>query len=106
MNALFSPEVWQYGDSFLAFENPTAPGVELRGFLERDSMKCAPRERSRAGLVSTERYMLIAEPAEDFSGAVGTKICRGESEFELVNANGVYVGELLSHWECVLRRVQ
>lgn len=77
------------------------------GFLEPlGAQSAAGGERSRAGVVSHERFRLVAEPAEEFSQGLSTRVRCGETEYKVLSIREIYAGEELSHRECVLRRVE
>lgn len=98
--------VWRYGRRLLAFDESSAGGREFYGFLDPMSLSSVVSEtRNKAGLVPTEEFRLIVEPAETFAYGTATTIVCGNIRFELLNVREVYDGEKISHRECVLLKV-
>lgn len=99
-------EVWRFGRKLLAFDAGSVAGREFYGFLEPMSFGFAVSEtRDRMGVVPTEEYQLIAAPAETFPYGAATQIVCGNAKFELLAVKEVFVGEKISHRECVLLKV-
>ena len=101
---MFSGDVWAYGRLFSVLGEDGLELRQFRGFLEHRGLSGAAHSKSRAGLVSNERFKLISEPGEDFPEGTGTKICCEGQIFELISTFEIYAGDGLSHRESVLRR--
>ena len=98
--------VWRYGRRLLALDESSAGGREFYGFLEPMSLSSEISEtRNKAGLVPSEEFRLIADPAESFAYGTATTIVSGNIKFEVLSVREVYDGEKISHRECVLLKV-
>jgi hypothetical protein len=98
-------DVWEFGREFFLMDEDGEKLRSFRGFLEHGGLSGRAYKKSRAGLVSKEKFRLISEPCEDFLPfGAGAKIyCEGCS-YELISSFEVYAGKALSHRESVLRR--
>lgn len=61
------------------------------------------RKSTRPGRVKGEKYLLIAEPTAIAAGETEVVVTADGVAYELLRAEPVYVGEILGHWEGVLR---
>lgn len=98
--------LWRYGQKLSAFDSVSAEGREFRGFLEPMNQHSeAEEKRNKAGILPTEKYLLLAEPTETFACGSATVIACGDLRFELLSVREVLDGEKLTHRECVLLKV-
>lgn len=58
---------------------------------------------ARPGRVDDERYLLIVGPGALVSGETGVTVSSGGRLYELLRAESVSVGGVVTHWEGVLR---
>ncbi len=98
--------LWGYGRKMSAYDGGLALGREFRGFLEpMNPLSGAEEARDKVGVLPTEKYLLLAEPAEAFACGSATSIICGGVRFELLSVREVFNGEKVSHRECVLLKV-
>ncbi len=97
--------LWQFGRMLFIRDEVSGEERAFRGFLEPLNLTAVEREkRSRAGVVQTEKFRLIAEPDESFSGGRDRLICSDNCEFEIIRIKELYYGDIISHRECILLR--
>ncbi|MEF9971340.1 MAG: hypothetical protein RR731_03395 [Oscillospiraceae bacterium] len=95
--------IWSFARVLTAFAGTATKGRKFLGFLEPlRPAETAKRVRTKAGFLPRERFRLLAEPKEDFSGI--TRLVCGGDEFEILSVQEVYLGNLISHRECILKR--
>ncbi|MEG0940511.1 MAG: hypothetical protein RSE64_01320 [Oscillospiraceae bacterium] len=104
MNGSIFEGIWDCARGLCAFDSASPAGRSFRGFLEPLQVGDGIVVRKKPGIVSRERFRLIAEPCEAFSGGVGMRISCGGDEFELLAVREVFAGDEISHRECVLRK--
>lgn len=102
MSGGFTGWAWEYAQS-LSVSGPEGGGSrEFKGFIQPQSMSARPSSGRRPGLRNRERYRLLAHPEEDFFRGRAAAVRWGERLFELLAVKEVYIGDALSHRECVL----
>ncbi|NCB73455.1 MAG: hypothetical protein EOM51_01740 [Clostridia bacterium] len=98
--------LWRYGQKLVAFDGGATEGREFRGFLEPMNLHLeAEEKRCKAGVLPTEKYLLLAEPTEVFACGRTTIVVCGGISFELLSVREVLDGEKVTHRECVLLKV-
>lgn len=97
--------IWEFARSLTVF---SPDGVESRlflGFLEPLSLTDhVSSERKKPFILPKERFRLISQPAEDFYGGKAMLVACGGEIFEILSVKPVYLGEEVTHRECVLLR--
>lgn len=102
MSGGFTGWAWEYAQSLTVIGPEKDESREFKGFIQPESVTARPSSGRRPGLRHRERYRLLAHPEEDlFGGRAGT-VRWGERLFELLAVKEIYIGDALSHRECVL----
>lgn len=99
-------ELWRFGRIFSASDPQGGNKRSFKGFLEPLGTAETMSVRTKAGLMSAERFRLIAEPGESFPEGVSARISCAGTNFRLLSIREIYAGGELSHRECVLRKAE
>lgn len=95
--------LWAFGQELKLVDARSAEGRWFRGFLEALGAEDFDL-RSPVGLVSKERFRLIAEPGEKFPCGRETVIFFRGMRYGILGIREIYAGEGISHRELVLSR--
>lgn len=94
-----------YGRTLTVRSAQTPTGRVCRGFVQAVNALDAEASGYPAapGRADRREYLLIAEPAALTGGETGVTVSVDGKTYELLRAEGYYVGDALGHWEGVLR---
>lgn len=98
--------IWEFARSLTVFSADSSESRDFLGFLEPLSLtEYVAFERAKPFILPKERFRLIAHPDEDFfEGAARLVSCGGEM-FEILAVKSVFLGEEITHRECVLQHL-
>lgn len=95
--------IWEFARSLTVFSPDGLVSRQFLGFLEPLSFTAYESvAHKKPFLLPKEKFRLIAQPEEDFFGGGAERIACGGDAFEILSVKPVYIGEVITHRECVL----
>lgn len=96
--------IWKYARTMKVMSPDSNERHDFKGFLENvnpDGIK--KFYRTKTGKISAMKFRLISEPREDFFDGKASGILRGDRSYEILSIKDIYIGDEISHRECILR---
>lgn len=95
--------IWEFARRLTVFSPDGLESRQFLGFLEPMSLTVYDDEsRKKPFILPKEKFRLIAQPEEDFFGGSADRIVCGGCNFEILSVKPVFIGEKITHRECVL----
>ena len=95
--------IWGCAQTLTVFNGDGTLSRSFRGFIEALELSDSERELvKKPGLIAMEKYRLVSDPDEDFYEGKASQIEYAGYLFKILYQENIYVGDIISHKECVL----